>query len=384
MPSWMSRCGRFCCAGSLAGLLLLTGCGQFFPPLSSGSGGSGGTGTSSGDYLYVGNLGTNPTTIAGFSIASSALSTLSGAPWQVSLEPTALAVTPNNSYLYLGSAAGGIYVYTIGSSGVLTIGNGGVPVATGISPSVLRVDTTGKWLLGGSAFSGQAYVYQIGSGGALTAISSSVVTLNSSDPATDMEIAPSDDYVYVSCGTAGIYTMSFNSGTGAMAQVNSVLAPKQADAADYGMAISPSGSYLFAAETVTGGVRVFSIAANGTLTETSGSPYTTGTGAYSVLVDSTGSYVYVANRTQNNISAFLLSGTGALTAISGSPFTTGALPVAMVEDKTDAYIAVICSGGGPDLQVFTFAGSTAGALTSFKSTTTGTDPTAASSIAATH
>lgn len=382
MRSWMSRCGRICCAGSLTGLLLLAGCGQFFPPLGSGSG-SGGSGTSSGDYLYVGNLGTNPLTIGGFTLASSKLSVISGAPWSVSLEATALAVTPNDQYLYLGSAAGGIYVYTIGTSGGLTIGNGGVPVATGVSPSALRVDTTGKWLLGASAFSGQAYVYQIGSGGALTAISSSVVTLNSSNPSTDMEIAPNDSYVYVSCGTAGIYTMSFNSGTGALAQVNTVLTPKQNNAADYGMAISPSGGYLFAAETVTGGVRVFSIGTNGTLTETSGSPYTTGTGAYSVLVDSTGSYVYVVNRTQNNISGFLLSNSGALTAISGSPFATGTTPVAIVEDNSKTYIAVICSGGSPDLQVFTFAGTTAGALTSFSTATTGTDPTEASSIAAT-
>jgi DNA-binding beta-propeller fold protein YncE len=177
--------------------------------------------------------------------------------------------------------------------------------------------------------------------------------------------------------------MSFNTSTGAMAQVNTVLSPKVTDAADYGMAISPSGGFLFAAETVTGGVRVFTIGTNGTLTETTGSPYTTGTGAYSVLVDSTGSYVYVANRTQGTISGFLLNN-GALTQITGSPFTTGTLPVAMVEDKSDTYIAVICAGGGPDLQVFKFDATTAGALDSLATAKTGTDPTQASSIAATH
>jgi 6-phosphogluconolactonase (cycloisomerase 2 family) len=364
----------------LASLLVLAGCGQFFPPLTSGGGG---TGSSSGDYIYVGNIGTNPLTVAGFSIASAALSSISGSPWSVALEPTVLAVTPDDTYLYVGSAAGGIYVYTIGSTGAITLGNGGVPVATGVSPSVLRLDPTGKWLIGASAFAGQAYVYQIGTGGTLTSLSTSIVTLNSSDPVTDLEITPSGNYIYASCGTAGIYTMSFDTGTGAMAQINTVLSPKVTDAADYGMAISPSGGYLFAAETVTGGVRVLAIGTNGTLTETSGSPYPTGTGAYSVLVDSTGSYVYVANRTQGTISGFLLNN-GALTQITGSPFTTGTLPVAMVEDKSDTYIAVICAGGNPDLQVFTFAGTTAGALTSFKTTATGTDPAQASSIAATH
>lgn len=371
-----------------AGVLFLAGCGgKFFPPLSSGSSGSGsGSGTGSvGDYLYAGNLGTNPLSIAGFVIANSALSVISGSNWSVSLEPTALAITPTDDYLYMGSAAGGIYVFTIGSSGGLTLANDGAPVASGITPAVLRVDPTGKYLLGADAFAGEAYVFQIGSGGVLTSISSSLVTLNASVPATDLEITPSGSHVYVSCGTAGIYTLSFNTSNGALAQVNGVLNPKQSGDADYGMAISPSGSFLFAAETGISSVRVLSInSSTGVLTEAAGSPVKTGTGPYAVLVDSTGSYVYVTNRTDGTISAFLLSGTGALTAISGSPFSTGTLPSAMVEDKTASYIAVLNAGGNPDLQVFKFDASTAGALDSFATAKTGTDPTDASSLAATH
>ncbi len=382
MPSRKRRLLGIGFCTSATALLALAGCGQFFPPLGSGGGGGGG-GTSSGDYLYVGNIGTNPLSIAGFSIGTSSLGTISGSNWSVELEPTALAITPTDTYLYLGSAAGGIYVYTIGSNGSLTIANNGSPVATGVSPSVLRVDSTGKWLLGASAFAGQAFVYEIGSGGSLTAISSSVVTLNQSTPATDLEIAPGGNYVFVSCGTAGIYEMSFNTGSGALAEINGVLNPKSNGAADMGLAVSPSGNYLFAAETVTGGVRVFSIGTNGVLTEASGSPYTTNTGAWSVLVDSTGSYVYVANRTSGTVSAFLLTNTGALTPISGSPFATGTLPVALVEDKTKAYIAVVCSGGNPDLHVFSISSTTPGALTSFATAKTGTDPTGASSLAGT-
>lgn len=373
-------------ATPVAGLgiaLALTGCGKFFPPQTGGGGGGGGGGTS-GDYLYVGNLGTNPLTVAGFSLANSALSVISGSAWQVALEPTALAITPNDAYLYMGSAAGGIYVYTIASNGAISLGNNGTPVATGVEPSVLRVDSTGNWLIGADAFAGEAYVFQIGNGGALTSISSSVVTLNSSDPATDLEIAPNNNFAFVSCGTGGIYTLSFNSSTGALAQVNGVLNPKQNGDADYGMAISPSGQYLFAAETGIGAVRVMSISSSGVLSELSTSPVKTGTGAYAVMVDSTGSYVYVANRTQNNISAFLLGTTGALTAISGSPFATGTLPVAMVEDKTRTYISVVCAGGSPDLEIFQFNGSTAGALQKLTTATTGTDPTVATSLAATH
>jgi 6-phosphogluconolactonase len=372
---------RGCALSCLAGLLALTGCGQFFPPLSTGTG----TGSNTGDYIYAGNLGTSPVTVAGFAVSSSAFSVISGSPWTVNLAPTALAITPNNDYLYVGSAAGDIYVYTIASDGVIAIGNNGSPVASGVEPSVLRVDPTGAWLLGADALTGEAYVFQIGTDGALTSISSSLVTLNASVAATDLEISPNENYVFVSCGTAGIYTLSFDSSTGAMAQVNSVLTPKQTGDADYGMAVDTSGAYLLAAETGIGAVRVFSISStNGTLTEVSGSPYTTGTGAYSVLVDSTDTYVYVANRTVGNISAFTLSTTGTLTAVSGSPFTTGKLPEEMVEDSSDTYIAVVCAGGSPDIQLFTISSTTPGALTSFETGTTGTDPTEASAIAATH
>ncbi len=368
---------------SCAALLALTGCGQFFPPLSSSGGGGGGT-TSSGDYLYVANLGTNPLSVAGFSIASAALSGISGSPWSVELEPTALAVTPNDSYLYVGSAAGGIYVYTIGTNGAPSIANNGSPVATGVAPSVLRVDPTGKFLIGADALVGNVYVFQIGSGGALTAISSSLVTLNASLPANDLEITPGGGFVFVSCGTAGIYTMTFDTGTGALAQVHGVLSPKQSSDAIYGMAVTPSGSFLLAAETGISSVRVFTIGSGGSLSEATGSPVKTGTGPFGVLVDSTGSYAYVTNRTAGTISAFLLSNTGALTPVTGSPFATGSLPELMVEDKTDAYIAVICAGGSPDLQVFKFDATTAGALDSLATSKTGTDPTQASALAATH
>jgi DNA-binding beta-propeller fold protein YncE len=374
--------GRWLSAGC-AVLLALTGCGQFFPPLGSSGGGGGGT-TSAGDYLYVANLGTNPLSVAGFSIASAALSGISGSPWSVELEPTALAVTPNDSYLYVGSAAGGIYVYTIGTTGAPTIANDGSPVATGVAPSVLRVDPTGKFLIGADALVGNVYVFQIGSGGALTAISSSLVTLNASLPANDLEITPGGGLVFVSCGTAGIYTLSFNTGTGALAQIQGVLSPKQNVDAIYGMAVTPSGSFLLAAETGISSVRVFSIGSNGSLSEATGSPVKTGTGPFGVLVDSTGSYAYVTNRTSGTISAFLLSNTGALTPITGSPFATGSLPELMVEDKTDAYIAVICAGGSPDLQVFKFDATTAGALDSLATSKTGTDPTEPSALAATH
>lgn len=371
------RVARVLMMSGWAGVLALTGCGKFFPPLSTGSGSGSG-----GDYLYAGNLATS--TVAGFSIASSALDVSSGSPYTLALTPTSLAVSPNDDYLFVGGA-GGIYTYSIGTDGALTEA-GNSSYAQVPDPAVLRVDPTGNYLIGGDALSGTVYVFQIGTDGALSQVGSTL-TLNTDDPVTDLEIATngSNYYVYASCGTGGIYAMQL--ANGALTELtNGNYAPKTTNAADEGMAVSPDGNYLFAAETVTGGVRIFSIGSDGALTETSGSPVSTGTAPWAVLVDATGSYVYVADRTKAQITQWSLS-SGKLTSI-GTAIATGSLPVQMVEDNSKTYVAVVDSGANDagsnyDLELYTI-GST-GALTKFKTATTGTTSSNnASSLAATH
>jgi 6-phosphogluconolactonase (cycloisomerase 2 family) len=292
-------------------------------------------------------------------------------------------MTPSNKFLYVGSMAGAIYVYAVGSDGSLSLGNGGTPVFSGDSPAAMEIDPSGQWMVWLSAFSGTAYVLGINSTtGVLTSGSSAGVPLAGTS-ASGLAITPNDQYVYVALGTGGVETLSFDSSTGALAPVNSVLVPKQNLGADLAVAVSPNGQYLFVGETGINAVRVFSISSNGTLSEVSGSPYATGLGPAAVLVDSTGSYVYVANRTANSLSAFTLGAGGALTSITGSPFTTGTTPVAMAEDKTKGYLAVVDAGGGPDLQVFAISTTTPGALVSSATSTTGKDPTQAITIAAT-
>jgi 6-phosphogluconolactonase len=382
------RFGAWIACGAL---LLLAGCGQFFPPNNRGGGGGGG-GTSSGDYLYIGNLAANNLGIAGFTFASSSLSTLSGSPFTAGgVAPIALAVTPNDKYLYAaGGAAQQTNVYPINSNG--TLGTGAV--AGGIGPAAIQIDTTGNWLIGIDALLGEVYAYQITSGGVLSSLDSSIATLPNCSPASDMAglnpalvIAPNDNYVYASCGTAGIYVLSFSSSSGQLTEIGRYTS-STTNAADSGLAIATLTSsssttyYLLATETVTNGVRVFLIGSNGQFQEISKSPFSTGAGPDAVLVDSSNTYVYVANHGAGNISAFTLGSSGALTAISGSPFGTGSLPVALVEDKSKTYVAAICNGGNSDLETYTIG--TGGALTSFKNSATGSDPTQASSVTATH
>jgi len=349
---------------SLAVLLVLTGCGKFFVPENGGGGGTG-----SSNYIYVAN--NNTANIAGFSIASSGLTTLSNSPYAIGVSPSALAITPSNSFVYVSSLAGGIFAYTVGSGGALTVANSGSAVVSGISPVSIQVDTTGKWLLAVDP-TPAAYVFAINSDGTLTAGGS--VPLSTGSPYR-LVIAPNNSLAYVSLGTGGVAILTFNATTGVLTNTNQILKPKQALGADQGLTVNPTSTYLYVAETGVNGVRVLSIGTNGALTELTGSPYSTGTGPSAVFIDSTGSYLYVTNRAANSVSAFLASSSGALTAISGSPFATGTNPIGIAEDNTHTYISVACAGGGPDLQVFTIDATIPGALDNFKSSATGTDPT---------
>lgn len=360
------------------GVLLLAACGQFFPPITN----SGGNTTSGGNFLYVANSSTSVSSVAGFSIANSALGSLSNSPYAIGLPPNELSITPKNTFLYIGSLSGGIYAYTINTNGTITVANNGSPVATGISPSAISVDPTGQWLLVADA-SPAAYVFAINSStGALTHQGSSVPL----DPGStnSLYITPSGGYVFVSLGTGGVDILTFNTSTGVLTKLNQILSPKNSGNADFGLGSDPNSKYLFVTETGINSVRVLTINSNGSLTELAGSPVKTGLGPTQVLVTLDGSYVYVANRTDGTISGFTLAANGSLTAISGSPFTTGRAPVGLAEDTTHQYIGVVCAGGNPDLQVFTIDAVTPGKLDSFSSKATGTDPVLASAIAATH
>ena len=360
----------------LAVAVTLSGCGQFFPPNTGCTTNC----TTAGANIYVGN--STAASVSAFSISSSGISSLSNSPYALGISPSALAITPANKFVYVASLAGGIYVYTVGSNGALTIGNNGSAVVSGISPTAIKVDVSGNWLLAVDP-TPAAYVFAINTDGTVTSKGSVPLAANSSP--NHLVIPPSNNFVYVSLGTVGVGILSFNATTGVITNNNQILAPKQAVDAIQGIDVNPTGTFLYAAETGINGVRVLAInATTGALTEAAGSPYTVGIGPSGVMIDLTGSYLYVTNRTSNNISAFLALSSGALTAVAGSPFATGTNPVDLAEDNTKTYIAVVNAGGNPDLQVFKLDTTTPGALDTFKSTATDKDPANALAVVAAH
>lgn len=378
----------------LLATVAVTGCGKFFFKETGGGGNGGGGGGMVSGLLYVANQ--NPTTnagnsVAGFSLASGRLAITPNQPYVIGVLPTALAVTPDNRFLYVGSAVGGIFLYAINNDGSLSKQNGGAAVVTGVSPGAMRIDTTGNWLiaansdlaLGGGTAALSAYVFQINkTSGALTSVANSTVTLQRGSP-TSIAMNPAQTLVFITLKTGGMNILRFNPANGAMA-VGQLLQPRTQGGADYGVAIDPAGKYAFVTETGINSVRVLSVNANGSLTELGSSPVAVKLAPRDVLVDNTGAYVYVANSGSGSISAFALAADGSLTEIAGSPFGTGTAPLALAEDATGSYIAVACQGGSPDLQIFTLDKVTPGKLVNFGTGTTGTPPAYASLLTWSH
>src|ERR1700761_7685388 len=96
----------------IAGLTLLSGCSNDFFQAVNNSGGT----TGSATYAYVTNAGG---TLAEYSLTSGALAALSGSPATLPVAPTCIAMSPNNEFVYIGTADG-VFLYTVNSDGTLT------------------------------------------------------------------------------------------------------------------------------------------------------------------------------------------------------------------------------------------------------------------------
>jgi len=338
--------------------------------------------------------------IAALNISSGKLNTIGTVTLPASL-PSAIAVAPNGKFLYV-STANGIYLYTIGSSGALTLGNGGTRISSDPA-TTMQVDSTNSWLV--DAISGTTELYAIAinpSTGALAAANETEQPFPSGLPAstpTQLAISPGDSsscadcYVFVAMGDGGTEAIHFNPGSANPFGGAGTIHLANSGGGAHAVAVDPSNGLLYVGESdalpsatnnQTGGLRVFTIAAGGvTELASAGSPYAIGgTGPSSILPTSDGKYVYVANQSVSgsstgNIASFSVSATS-LTSIS----TVAAGPsgqLGLAEDSTGSYLLAVDVAGNPDLEAFTMS---SGTLTSVLTVATGTDPAGAGAIAA--
>lgn len=370
------------------GVITLTGCGGFFPPVTPTP-----PPGSTENYAYVANTtgttasGTNSATgtVSGFTVGTGTLKAVSGSPLTLGYQPVAMAVTRNNKFLYVATL-GNINVYTINADGSLSTPSTGTGVAI-VNVVSMDVSPDGQWLvaLDGNTLVAQIDVFQINATtGALTSVTTGQLAIPNAVVNPKMvKIAPNGALVFAALGSGGDVVFNFDTSTGALLTSQNLAVSNQTS--DNGLAIDNASAYLYIARSGTGGgVRVFAIGSGGSLNEISGSPFASGGQAYSVVLDNTGKYVYAANRANGTIYGYSIGTGGGLTALAGSPYPSGLLVTSLGTDSSGDYLLAAANGGNPDLSMYSFDTTTPGKLNLATSTATGTDPTGAIAVALTH
>ena len=374
--------------------VLIAGCSNFWQAASgSGSGsGSGGSTLSSGVF-YLLNQQTKQ--IVAYSISSGSLTKVSGSPYALSAAPYSIAIAPSGGFLYVGTAAG-IFLYSIGSSGALTLANNNNVISEDIA-TTMQVDSTNSWLVEAGPNLAEVLAIHINSSTGVPTSTSEQNALLASVNVQQLTISPDNQHVFVADGSSGTENVAFTAGSANPFGATSNIAVVNASGSAISVAVDPSSRLLYIGETAatsgsnSGGLRVFNY---GALTEITGSPFATGGLAPSAIAPTrygtnAGNYLYVANRSVSGSSAGRIAGFSVTTSASAtslaalsSSASSGTTTVGLVQDSTGNYMLVINSGGNPDLQALTFDSKTAGKLDSQLTSATGTDPVQATAIAA--
>jgi DNA-binding beta-propeller fold protein YncE len=113
-----------------------------------------------------------------------------------------------------------------------------------------------------------------------------------------------------------------------------------------GMSITPSGRFLYLTNRGSNSVSVFAIGSDGSLAPIACNPTSncaTGANPYSVAVSPSGSFLYVSNYSSNTVSVFAIGSDGSLTPVACNPTSncsTGTTPTGVAVSPSGRFLYV--------------------------------------------
>ena len=321
---------------------------------------------------------------------SGVLTELSGSPYPVGDGANSAVVHPSGQFLYVanpGQEENDISLFTIASNGVLTEKLPRTPVGASASlPSILAMDPAGAYLYVMNKGSNNISVFSIDSGsGALTQLPTPNSPVAVGLPPLNMQLTPSGNYLYVTAsggqqgqqgGSNGsIVGFSVNAGV-----LTALASPPPNPASSYGinpngLAIDPTGTYLYAANTGSGSISIFTIGAPntppGSLSQVPGSPLANNNylAPVSLIFDPKGAFLYVANQGSSNVAVYSISSglpTALTTSTTTGAFFTAGNPSYLMADPTGEYLFVGNQGGSAGIQAFSVSGGNLTAIYTYK------------------
>ncbi len=230
--------------------------------------------------------------------------------------PIAMAMTPSGNFVYVlnqGSSDISAFSVDLTNNTIIHIANNGNPTfPTPADPRFIAVSSDGRLLYVSNPTTSTIYGFSIGTDGKLTPVAGS----------------------------------PFATGTVACAAL-------PAPCATF-LLVDPQTTFLYVTDPLGNKVRVFSIAGSGVLSQTSGSPFATGSTPSSLAINSSGNFLLVTNQASNSVSGFSVAG-GSLSAVAGSPFNTGVGPSFVIFDKANSFV-YIADQGSNDVAAYQLTG----------------------------
>ncbi|HEY6484246.1 MAG TPA: beta-propeller fold lactonase family protein [Steroidobacteraceae bacterium] len=320
-----------------------------------------------GQFVFVTNPSDGATgDVAAFTITAStgALAPVAGSPFpSAGAGPQSVVVDTKGQFVYVADRSDDVSTFALPSSGVLTLVTG-PPISTpGFRPVSLAVTPTDGYLVSAgynTGSTGALYDFAITPGtGALTPGPNSRFDIaDSSQQQQGVAIDPAGQFVFSTAGSRYIFVLPILSdGTLGPADLRVIT-----DYAPFGVAVWPkggaSGGFVYTANSQNGTIGAFSYDATGNLTAIpppTGTYFDAlGTGTTGIAIDPTGRFLYAANKGTDNVAEYAISTqTGGLTPIGTglvaltSPVNGGAFgPIDIKVDPSGQFVYVLNTTDG--------------------------------------
>jgi 6-phosphogluconolactonase len=287
------------------------------------------------------------------------LTQITGSPYSVGDGAHSLVIHPSGKYLYVanpGQNENDVSLFNIAGNGVLTeVFPRATVMPLGNEPEQLVMDPSGDYLYVMNSASENVSVFSINvSTGSLTQLAGSPFPIGLSP--LNMQITPSGKFLFVTAASEPfglIEGLSVNAG-----KLQFLSLTSSSGLNPYGLIIDPAGNYLYAANTSSNSLTIFSIASNGTLAQVPGSPLADiYNGPVALQMDPKGLYLYVANQSSNNVAVYSINPSTGLpvtltTSTTTFAFATVTEPSVIAFDPNGGHVFIGGQGSTPGIQSF--------------------------------
>ena len=283
---------------------------------------------------------------------------VTGSPFSITSpsSPQFVTATHDGKFLFVDEdAEGKIFAFNIGSDGTLTPVSGSPFSSGGFLPAGMKVSADDQFLIVALFYSNSVAVLSIGADGSLSPVSGSpfAAPVNYECSAEcgveSLDIGSADTFLYINLPNAiDIFNLAAD---GTLTPTSSSPFLPGSDQSGPTILLSPNQKFLFQANPSDNSITVLNVGSDGNLSANPDSVFPTASNLPDALdTDASGTFLFLASG-DNTISVFVIGSDGVLSPVPGSPFATDqyvpSSPFAINQHAVLEALAVFPAGSTP-------------------------------------